>query len=115
MLRNRGTRLHSKLPRNLCVRRNVPVAFLKTCDVIENVFLSLRSWEHESAAVPDHVARLLFERSNQPLRVTKHSRSHNRKRQGFAVINFIGSNNVRACAGKFALTEASEQTSGSDL
>ena len=87
------------------------MAFLKTCDVIENFFLSLRSWEHESATVPDHVARLLFERSNLPLRVTKHSRSPGRKRQGFAVINFIESNNVRVYEGKYVLMEASEQTS----
>src|SRR6185369_5835806 len=110
MLRNRRARLHSKLPRNLCVRRNVTVAFLKTCDVIENFFLSLRSWEHESASSRSRCP-LVVERSNRPLRVTKHSRSPSRKRQGFAVINFIGSNNARAFAGKYALMEASEQTS----
>src|SRR6185295_16027460 len=52
MLRNRRARLHSKLPRDLCVRGDVTVAFLKTCDVIENFFLSLRSWEHLNLQFP---------------------------------------------------------------
>src|SRR6185503_6964128 len=39
-------RLHSKLSCDLCVGRYVTVAFEKAGDVIENLFLSLRSREH---------------------------------------------------------------------
>ena len=49
----RRPRLHSKLSGDLCVGRYVTVAFKKTSDVIENLFLSLRSREHIYQQFPD--------------------------------------------------------------
>src|ERR1041385_8216506 len=46
MLCNSRTRLNTKLSCDLRVRWDVTVPFLEPSDVIENLFLSLRSWEH---------------------------------------------------------------------
>jgi hypothetical protein len=65
------------------------VTFEKTSDVIENLFLSLRSWEHLFfQQIPIRFPLVWFRRSSRPQRATKHSRSHKRKRQEFDVINF---------------------------
>ena len=64
------------------------MAFLESSDVIEDLFLALRSWEHFVQKLSIGFPLVVVERSSLPLKVTRHSMARKRMRQGFVVFNF---------------------------